>query len=141
MDQGNYLHTTDEGLLTRRLLTDMVTSSVVDPDSLNPDLTFQMNPDPDTVHIQSGSNPDPGFYDQKLKKKKYNGKFFFLYFFDQKLQLTYLSLHKGRPSYRKKPSAPEREHPALQTMKFIQFFPFLWVFFPPGSRYRSRNPT
>jgi hypothetical protein len=60
MDQGNYLHTTDEGLLTRRLLTDMVTSSVVDPDSLNPDLTFQVNPDPDTVHIQSGSNPDPG---------------------------------------------------------------------------------
>ncbi len=70
MDQGNYLRTTDEGLLTRRLLTDMVTSSVVDPDSLNPDLTFQVKI---RIRIRSTSNPDQiriqGFYDQKLKKK------------------------------------------------------------------------
>jgi hypothetical protein len=35
----------------------------VDPDSLNPDTAFQVNPDPDTGRIQ-------GFDDQKLKKKK-----------------------------------------------------------------------
>jgi hypothetical protein len=28
-----------------------------------------------------------------------------------------------------KPSALKREHPALQNMKFLYFFPYLWVIF------------
>jgi hypothetical protein len=30
-----------------------------------------------------------------------------------------------------KPSALKREHPALQKLKFINFFLFLWVIFTP----------
>ncbi len=37
-----------------------------------------------------------------------------------------------------KPSALKREHPALQKMKFINFFLFLWVTFP--SCIRNSNP-
>jgi hypothetical protein len=70
-----------------------------------------------------------------------------------------LGLHKGRPSYsyifgsflpswiririsklQKKPSALKREHPALQNMKFLNFFPIFVVHFcPPGSG--SRCPS
>jgi hypothetical protein len=46
-----------------------------------------------------------------------------------------------------KPSALKREHPALQKMKFINFFLCLWVIFAllgpdgeSGSGYRSRDP-
>jgi len=55
---------------------------------------------------------------------------FFLYFFDQKLQLVYLSLflHKGRPSYRKSLQL-SKKHPALQKMKFIKFFSFFVGYF------------
>jgi hypothetical protein len=45
---------------------------------------------------------------------------------------VYLSLciHKGRPSYRRslQPSK-RREHPALQNMKFLNFFLFWWAIF------------
>jgi hypothetical protein len=60
-----------------------VSSSVVDAYSLNPDPdpAFQMNPDQDSIRIQ-------GFYEQKLKKKKMQLKFF-LSLFDQKLQFSY----------------------------------------------------
>jgi hypothetical protein len=33
-----------------------------------------------------------------------------------------LGLHKGRPSYREKPSALKMENPAIQNMKFLNFF-------------------
>jgi hypothetical protein len=55
-----------------------------------------------------------------------------LIFFLSKIAI-YLSLglHKGRPSY-KKPSALKREHPALQNMKFLDFFSiFVGHFCPP----------
>ncbi len=57
-------------------------SSVVDPES-----TFQVNPDTD---------PDPGFWWPKIKKKKYSWNFL------SKIAI-YLSLclHKGHPSYRR----------------------------------------
>jgi hypothetical protein len=35
-----------------------------------------------------------------------------------------LGIHKGRPSCRR-----SLEHPALQNMKFMNSFPFLWVIF------------
>jgi hypothetical protein len=54
-------------------------------DSLNPDTdpdpAFQVNPDPDN------SDPDQGFYDQKLKKK--NTAEFFFQFYDKKWKFTY----------------------------------------------------
>jgi hypothetical protein len=42
---------------------------------------------------------------------------------------------------RTKPSALKREHPALQNMKFLNFFLLLWVFFvllDPDPEYGSR---
>ncbi len=52
------------------------------------------------------------FDDQKLKKKN-------------KAEIFYLFLNK----LQEKPSALKREHPALQKMKCINFFLFLWVIF------------
>jgi hypothetical protein len=39
-----------------------------------------------------------------------------------------LGLHKGRPSYRRSLQL-KREHPALQNMKFLDYFLLLWVIF------------
>jgi hypothetical protein len=36
---------------------------------------------------------------------------------------------KRTPELQEKPSALEREHPALQNMKILYFFLFLWVIF------------
>jgi hypothetical protein len=68
----------------------------------------------------------------------------------------FLIIHCNLPRYplrtlklQEKPSAFEREHPALQKMKLINFFLFLWVIFAlmdldtgceSGSKYRSRDP-
>ena len=86
-------------------------SRAVDPDSLNPGPYTEPNPafqvNPDRIRIQD-------FYDQKLKKKNTADKFFFS-FFDPKLQ--------------EQPSVLKREHPALQNMKFLTFFLFLFVIF------------
>jgi hypothetical protein len=66
-------------------------------------------------------NADSGFEDQKMKKKKMQQKSFWS-FLDKKLQ---------------------KEHPALQQMKFINFFLFLWVIFgivdPDPIRIRIQN--
>ncbi len=40
-----------------------------------------------------------------------------------------LGLNKGHPSYRRKPLALKREHPAIQNMKFRNFYLFLCVIF------------
>jgi hypothetical protein len=52
---------------------------------------------------------------------------FFFKFFSQKLQFTYPK--KRTPRLQENPSALKREHPALQHMKFLYFFLFLWVIF------------
>ncbi len=39
-----------------------------------------------------------------------------------------------------KPSAHKREHPALQKMKFINFFPFCRSFLPSWIRFRIQGP-
>ncbi len=73
------------------------------------------DPDPDPIRIQ-------GFDDQKLKriysrkKKKFGSK-----------TAIYLSLglHKGSPSYR----CLQLQPPALQNMKFLDFFLLLWINF------------
>jgi hypothetical protein len=40
------------------------------------------------------------------------------------------NLYKSRIFIReKKPSAPKREHPALQNIKILYFFPHLWAIF------------
>ncbi len=68
-----------------------------------------------------------GFDDQKLYKITAVKPF--LYILDQKLQFRYLSsgLHKGL--LQEKASALKREHPALQNMKILNFFLYLWVIF------------
>jgi hypothetical protein len=50
-----------------------------------------------------------------------------LIFFSKNGIYLSLGLHKGRPSYRKKPSALKRENPAIQNMKFLNFLLFLWI--------------
>ncbi len=76
----------------------------------------------------SGSNPDPGVYDYKLKKK-----ILMKSFFDHKFQFTYVQATVEAVS-------PQREHPALQKRKFINLFLCLWqcagsVTFWGGSGY------
>jgi hypothetical protein len=58
------------------------------------------------------------FYDRKLTKINTRKK----YFFDQKLQFTYLQGSIKDAQSTGKPSALQREHPALQNMKFLNFF-------------------
>jgi hypothetical protein len=53
-----------------------------------------------------------------------------IYIFFSKIAI-YLSLdlNKRTPKLQEKPSALKREHPAIQNMKFLHFFLFLWVIF------------
>ncbi len=52
-----------------------------------------------------------------------------------------LSLHKGPPSERRSfQHFKKREHPALQNIKFLHFFP-IFTFCPPGSQSGSPNLT
>jgi hypothetical protein len=71
------------------------------------DPAFQVNPDPDPIRIQ-------GLDDQKLKKK-----------YTDLIKSCNLLMSK----LQEKPSALKREHPALQKMKFINFFLCLCVIF------------
>ncbi len=98
-------------------------TSVVDPDSLNPDLetypdpAFQVNLDPVPYPV-----PDPWVLMKKNWKKIQLEKK--IIFFDQKIAIYQsLGLLRVRPSYRRILS------PALQNMKCISFFVFLWVIF------------
>jgi hypothetical protein len=72
----------------------------VDPDSFNPDPTFQVYLDPDPIRIQ-------GFDYQKLNLK--NTAEHFLIFFMKICNLLMSKLQE-------KPSALKREHPVLQKM-------------------------
>jgi hypothetical protein len=83
---------------------------------------FMLNTDPDLdpIRIQ-------GFDDQKLEKI-YSLKNSIFLIKNYNLPIT-------RPLERtsklqKKPSAFKREHPALQNMKFLNFFLHLWVILP-----------
>jgi hypothetical protein len=79
-----------------------------------------MNPDPDT-----DPDLDPirikDFDVQKLKKKN-TAEIFLYLLFNKKNNLRMSKLQE-------KPSALKREHPALQKMKFINFFLCLWIIF------------
>jgi hypothetical protein len=65
-----------------------------------------------------------GFDDEKLTK--YTAKHFFIHFFEEKkLQFTYpLASIKNVQATGRSPQALKREHPALQNMKFLNFFLF-----------------
>jgi hypothetical protein len=63
------------------------------------------------------------------KKLTAGKKIIYSYFFKSKIEIyLFLGLRKGPTSYRKS-SALKREHPALQNMKFLNFFLFFWVNF------------
>jgi hypothetical protein len=79
-----------------------------------------------------------GFDESKIVKNL-KLKIFF-YFFDQKLQLTYpLGPNKRTPKLLEKPSALKREHPAIQNMKLLHFFLYLWFFLPSWMRIRIQQ--
>jgi hypothetical protein len=86
------------------------------------DVSIAVDPDADT-----DPNPDPvriqGFDDQKLKNKN-KADFFLIQKLTSKLQ--------------EKPLALKRKHPALQKMKFINFFLCLWVIFALLGPHRIR---
>jgi hypothetical protein len=78
----------------------------------------------------SGSNPDLGFDDQKLKK---------IHSWKKNCWIKNYNLPIFRPAYRtsklqKKASALKREHPALQNMKFQKNFYFCGSFLPSWIR-------
>jgi hypothetical protein len=60
-------------------------------------------------------------------KEKSTAKNFVISFFDQKLQFTYPEA--SRKDVQATREVLKREHPALQKMKCINFFLFLWVIF------------
>ncbi len=89
-----------------------------DPDT---DPAFFLIADPD-----SGSGPGSGSRVDDLKLEKiYRWKFNFDFWSKIAIYLS-LGLHK---KLQEKPSALKREHPALQNMKILYFFLFLWVIF------------
>ncbi len=95
-----------------------------DPDSAffliaDPDSDLDNNADPDPF-------PDPVLWWQKIGKSLHL-EIFYIYFFDQKLQFTYLKLQE-------KPSTLKREHPALRNMKILYFCLFWGNISPPESR-------
>jgi hypothetical protein len=86
----------------------------------------------------------------KNRKKFKTEKNVFLFYFKFFTKLYYFiknyNLPISRPPKRtskllKKPSALKREHPALQNMKFLNFFStFVGNFCPPGSGSESTDP-
>jgi hypothetical protein len=70
--------------------------------------------------------PDPGFLRPKIYKKN-TAEEKFSFFFDQRLQFAYPFLSKLQENH----LALKREHPALQKMKLISFFLFMWVIANP----------
>jgi hypothetical protein len=69
------------------------------------------------------------FYDQKLKGKKYSRKYcFFLILITKNCNLLLPRLSK-KDVVTGEAFSPQREHPALQKMIFINGFLFLWVIF------------
>ncbi len=85
-------------------------------------------------HFRLNTNPDPGFWWPIIEKKIYGQKFLSYFFWSKIAIYLSLGLHKGRPCYRRSIQSFKREHPTLQNMKFLDFFPiFVGNFFPPGS--------
>ncbi len=78
-----------------------------------------------------------GFDDQKLKKIYGWENTVVIYFFFLSKIAIYLSLGLHKEAF-----SPQREHPALQNMKFLNlFFIFVGHFCPPGAgRIRIPNP-
>jgi len=78
--------------------------------------SFDTYPDPAFLaEYRSGSNPDPGFWWPKIKKKIYSSK-----------TTIYLSLrlHKGRPSYRRSLQLSKKNIQHFKTWNFIFFSTF-----------------
>jgi hypothetical protein len=68
-----------------------------------------------------------GFEDQEIEEKKCRAEK--KYFLINNYNLPILRPPYGMSKLQEKHSALRREHPALQNMKFLNFFLFLWVIF------------
>jgi hypothetical protein len=119
-------------------------SSVVDPDSVNLDPASGHG---SSISSESGSGYGSRVFTTKNGRKKYSGKLFLYHCnlliprppktkekYTAKKILSPCNLLIPRPPLKtsklqEKPSTLKREHPALQKMKFINFFLFLWVIF------------
>jgi hypothetical protein len=87
-------------------------------------------------HSRLNTDPDRRFWWPKIYKNLPVKNFYFIFFWSKIAIFLSLGLHKGRPSYRRKPSALKREQIALQTMNFLIFFQFFRAIFAlmaPGS--------
>ena len=85
------------------------------------------------VRLNTNPDPDPIRVFTTKKKKCTAEKKIALFLIKKTTIYLSLGLHKGRPSYKKKPSDLKREHPALQNMKYFFFSTFVGNFCPPGS--------
>jgi hypothetical protein len=65
----------------------------------------------------------------KNLRKKLQLKFLYISLFDQKMQFTYLSASIKEVQAIGEAFSLKREHPAVQTIKFSNFFKFLCVIF------------
>ncbi len=72
-------------------------------------------------------------------RKKFTAEKKIIFFSSKTIIYLSLGLHKGRPGYKKKPSALKRENSALQNMKFLNFFYFCGSFFPSWIRIGIPN--
>ncbi len=109
-----------------------VSGRVADPYSYDTDLDPAFK-----AEYQAGSRC---FNDQKLKKFTAEKKIIFLWIKKHNLPIPRHLQRKSK--LQKKPSAAKREHPALQNMKFLNYFLLLWVIFAlldpdPDSEYGS----
>jgi hypothetical protein len=98
---------------------------------------FRLNTDPVPVPY-----PYPGFRWTKIKKKiTAENKIWF--FGIKNCNLLIPKTPERTSKLQENPSALKREYPALQNMKFLNFFLFLWVIFalhrPDWIRIRIRN--
>ncbi len=80
---------------------------------------FRLNIDPD---------PDPGFWWPKILKNL-KLKTFDIFFLFKNRNLLNPRPPKRTSKLQEKSSALKRDHPALQNMKILKFFQFLWVIF------------
>jgi hypothetical protein len=98
-------------------------SSVVDPDSLIPD----MDPDPDPVfQVNLDTDPDQGWWPKTEGKK---AEIFYIFFWSKIAIYLFLGLYKGRAQATGEAFSSQKRTSSTLKMTFVNFFIFLWLLF------------
>jgi hypothetical protein len=111
-------------------------SRTVDPDALNPD-TYGSG---SSFSRESGYGSGSRVLMTNTEEKN-TAEIFFISFRSTIAIYLSLGLHERTSKLQEKPSALKREHPALQKMKFINFFFYVCgSFLPSWIRIRTEGP-